>query len=276
MDIPWGYRPGSAWRPRAAVDPRPQSGDVGAPDLLLRVAEALAPTDGRLAREVYLEALVLEISRGVGTNFGLSAVCKAAQAAPPVLGSPQATDLALVGLVKRFTEGYAGALPQLRRALDAFTAPDDVTDRGRWGRLMTSIAMELWDDQRGQDVAARQSPRGEKVGRGAPQRAMVDADLGIVVSTDYRSISADAYSKAVICNGRGRYEEARDAARWVIQRDDLGLSGWALSELVEASTRTGQNGLASQALMSLSNQACASGTDLALGIESRALLRDRR
>jgi hypothetical protein len=99
---------------------------------------------------------------------------------------------------------------------------------------------------------------------------MVDANLGLVVSTDCRSISTDAYSKAVICNGLGRYEEARDAARWVVERDDLGLSGWALSELVEASTRTGQNGLATQAIASLRNRAYASGTDLAHGIESRA------
>ena len=99
---------------------------------------------------------------------------------------------------------------------------------------------------------------------------MVDADLGIVVSSDSRSISTDAYSKAVICNGLGRYEEARAAARWVVERDDLGLSGWALSELVEASIRTGQKGLATRAFMRLRNRTRVSGTNLALGIESRA------
>ncbi len=258
-----------------ATAPRPEStlgigGDGGASNLLLRVAERLAPTDGRLAREVYLEALTLEISRGLRSKFGVSAVCKAAHAAPPAPGSPQATDLALDGLIERFTEGYAAAMPQLRRALDTFAASDDMTDPERWGRLMTCIAMDLWDDHRWQDVATRRLADGEEAGGDVPYGAMVDADLGIVVSTDYRSISTQAYSKAVICNGLGRYEEARAAARWAVECDDLGLSGWALSELVEASTRTGHHGLASLAFTRLRNRTHASGTDLALGIESRA------
>jgi DNA-binding CsgD family transcriptional regulator/tetratricopeptide (TPR) repeat protein len=244
--------------------------DEGSQDLLLRVAERLAPTDPRLAREVYLEALTLEISRGPGGKFGVSAVCKAAQAAPPVPGSPQATDLALDGLIKRCTEGYAAALPRLRQALDAFDKWDDSTDHGRWGRLMTYIAMDLWDDRRWQNLAARQTTGVAETGRGVAHGSMVDADLGIVISTDSRSTSTDAYSKAVICNGLGRYDEARDAARWLVERDDLGLSGWAHSELVEASTRTGQNGLAARALLGLRDRAHPSGTDLALGIESRA------
>jgi DNA-binding CsgD family transcriptional regulator len=244
--------------------------DAGNHDLLLRVAERLAPTDARLAREVYLEALSLEISKGPGSNLRVSAVCKAARSAPPAPGLPQPTDLALDGLLDRYTEGYGTALPQLRRALDAFATSDDTTDRGRWGRLMTCIAMDLWDDRRWQDVAAKRTAGCEETAPAAPHGSMVDANLGMVVSTDCRSISTDAYSKAVTCNGLGRYEEARDAARWVVERDDLGLSGWALSELVEASTRTGHNALATQALTTLRNRACSSGTDLALGIESRA------
>ena len=49
----------------------------------------------------------------------------------------------------------------------------------------------------------------DEAGQAARHGALVDADLGMVVSSDYRSISTDAYSKAVICNGLGRYEEAR-------------------------------------------------------------------
>jgi DNA-binding CsgD family transcriptional regulator len=241
IDLLLGDEPGFV---RATL-PHPQTpiiigSDRGGPDLLLRVAERLAPTDERLAREVYLEALSLEISRGLRDNIGVSAVCKAAQAAPLAPGAPQATDLALDGLIKRCTQGYAAAVPELRRALDAFATRDDRTDHARWDRLMTFIAMDLWDDQRWQDV------------------------------TDYRTISTDAYSKSVTCNGLGRYEEARDAARWVVERDDLGLSGWALSELVEASTRSGHNALAVRAHASLRDRALASGTALAFGTECRA------
>jgi DNA-binding CsgD family transcriptional regulator len=244
--------------------------DGAGPDLLLRVAERLAPTDERLAREVYLEALSLEISRGRRNNTGVSAVCKAAQAAPLAPGAPQATDLALDGLIKRYTQSYAAALPELQRALDAFATRDDRTDHARWDRLMTFIAMDLWDDRRWQDVSARRPAASEQAGLSAPRGATDDANLGMAVSTNYRSISTDAYSKSVICNGLGRYEEAKDAARWVVERDDLGLCGWALSELVEASTRTGHDALAAQAHTSLRDRARASGTDLALGTESRA------
>jgi DNA-binding CsgD family transcriptional regulator len=245
-------------------------GEGGAPGLLLRVAQRLAPTDERLAREVYLEALTLEISRGARSRSGLSAVCQAAQALPPVPESPRPTELALEGLIKRFTEGYASALPQLRAALDAFAAWDDMTDRERWSRLMSSIALELWDDRRWQDMATRRTPGGEGARRAAREAAPVDANLGMVVSTDYRSFSTDAYAKAVICNGLGRYEEGRAAAQWVAERDELGLSGWALSELVEASIRTGHDRLATEVLNRLRDRTRGSSTDLALGIESRA------
>jgi DNA-binding CsgD family transcriptional regulator len=130
--------------------------------------------------------------------------------------------------------------------------------------------MDLWDDQHCQDVSARRPAASEEGGLTAPHGATVDANLGMVASSDYRSISTDAYSKSVVCNGLGRYEEARDAARWVVERDDLGLAGWALSELVEASTRSGHNALAAQAHASLRDRALASGTDLAFGTGSRA------
>jgi DNA-binding CsgD family transcriptional regulator len=245
-------------------------GGGGAPDLLLRVAQRLAPTDERLAREVYLEALTLEICGDARSRFGVSAVCQAAQALPRVPESRRPTDLALDGLIKRFTKGYAAALPQLRAALDGFAAWDDMTDRERWSRLMSSIAMDLWDDRRWQDVATRRTAGGEEAGQATSEAAAGDANLGMVVSTEHRSLSSDAYAKAVICNGLGRYEQGRAAARWVVDRDDLGLSGWALSELVEASIRTGHDRLATEAFTRLRDQTGASGTDLALGIESRA------
>jgi hypothetical protein len=244
-------------------------GGGGVPDLLLRVAQRLAPTE-RLAREVYLEALTLEICGDGRSRFGVSAVCQAAQALSPVPESRRPTDLALEGLIKRFTRGCAAALPQLRAAVDGFAAWDDMTDRERWSRLMSSIAVDLWDDRRWQDVATRRTAGGEEAGRATSEAAAGDANLGMVVSTDYRSLSSDAYAKAVICNGLGRYEEARAAARGAVERDDLGLSGWALSELVETSMRTGHDRLATEALTRLRDRTGASGTDLALGIESRA------
>ena len=58
--------------------------------------------------------------------------------------------------------------------------------------------------------------------------------------------------------------------------DDLGLHGWALTELIEAGTRTDQPEAAAAALKKLTERTSASGTAWALGIEarSRALLGD--
>jgi DNA-binding CsgD family transcriptional regulator len=241
----------------------------GAPDLLLRVAERLTPTDGQLAREVYLEALSVEIAQG-GSTMGPSAVCKAAQAAPLVSASVQPTDLVLDGLITRFTAGYAAALSQLRQALDAFAAWDDLAERQRWGRLMTCIAMDLWDDRPWEDAVTTRAARGQEAATAGRHAATVDAVLGTAVSTDRRSVWSDGYSRAVICNGLSRYEDAASAVCWAVERDELGVSGWALSELVEASSRTGHQDLANLALDRLRDRTHASGTGLALGIESRA------
>jgi DNA-binding CsgD family transcriptional regulator len=242
--------------------------DESAAELLFRVAERLTPTDARLAREVYLEAISLEISRGRGAQLGSPGKGTGFPPLPPLPRSPQATDLALEGLVRRYRDGYSAGLSQLSQALDAFTNEHGVTDRSRWRRLMACIAMDLWDDERWQCVA---SVALDGAGSGGPDAggAQVDPNLGIVVSSDFRSISMATYAKAVICNGLGRYEEAREAARWAVERDDLGFSGWALSELVEAAARSGRADVATRALAALRHRAQSSGTHLALGIGSR-------
>jgi DNA-binding CsgD family transcriptional regulator len=79
---------------------------------------------------------------------------------------------------------------------------------------------------------------------------------------------------AVLFNGLGRYREALAAAQRACDREDLGLFGWALSELVEAAVRGHSREVASDALDRLAQRTSASGTEWALGIEarSRALL----
>jgi hypothetical protein len=80
----------------------------------------------------------------------------------------------------------------------------------------------------------------------------------------------------VLHNGLGHYHGAFAAAQWASARDDLGLYGWALTELIEVGTRTGQPEAAAAALKKLAERTSASGTERALGIEarSRALLYD--
>jgi DNA-binding CsgD family transcriptional regulator len=85
------------------------------------------------------------------------------------------------------------------------------------------------------------------------------------------------WAAAVLYNGLGRYDEAVTAARHATSDTfEPYVSMWALPELVEAATRTGEAELAREALERLAETTRPAGTDFALGIESRsrALLSD--
>jgi DNA-binding CsgD family transcriptional regulator len=81
---------------------------------------------------------------------------------------------------------------------------------------------------------------------------------------------------AILYNGLGRYADALEAARQAAGHRLVHLSMWALPELVEAAARTGNSGLAADALDRLSEWTQAGRTDWGLGVEarSRALLND--
>jgi DNA-binding NarL/FixJ family response regulator len=79
------------------------------------------------------------------------------------------------------------------------------------------------------------------------------------------------WSTAVLCNGLGRYDEALAAARFGAEYpQDMHVSSWCLSELVEAAARSGQPEAAGDALRRLAEMAHACGTDWILSIEARA------
>ena len=80
---------------------------------------------------------------------------------------------------------------------------------------------------------------------------------------------------AVIYNGLGRYDKALTAAEQAsVHPEWLGISNWALAELILAAVRSGNHQRAATALERLAEMTRASGSDWALGIEarSRALL----
>jgi DNA-binding CsgD family transcriptional regulator len=84
------------------------------------------------------------------------------------------------------------------------------------------------------------------------------------------------WAAALLYNSLGRYDDALAAAQEARDHPPvLGVAPWAaLSELVEAATRSGMPERAGHALQQLTEIAHASGSDWALGIEarSRALL----
>jgi DNA-binding CsgD family transcriptional regulator len=85
------------------------------------------------------------------------------------------------------------------------------------------------------------------------------------------------WAAAVLYNGLGRYAEARaEAQQAAEQAPQLNTSMWALPELIEAASRTGQTRLAADALARLAEATSIGQTDWASGIYSRcrALLSD--
>jgi DNA-binding CsgD family transcriptional regulator len=79
------------------------------------------------------------------------------------------------------------------------------------------------------------------------------------------------YTRAVLCNGLGQYEEALVAAGSASEYQEVVAENWGLTELIESATRTGRTDLATDALRRLARKARASGTDWALGLEARSL-----
>jgi len=84
------------------------------------------------------------------------------------------------------------------------------------------------------------------------------------------------WAAAVLCNGLGRYENALASAHAAEQAPELYTSMWALPELIEAASRTGQTRLAADALGRLAEVTSIGQTDWGQGIyaRSRALLSD--
>jgi DNA-binding CsgD family transcriptional regulator len=128
-----------------------------APPLLLDAARRLAPLDPALARETYLEAVGAAMFAGrLSRGCGEREVAEAARAAPPASIPPRAIDLLLDGLAVRLTDGYAAAVPPLKRALHAFRQEDRPgEDDTRWLWLACRVTPDLWDDDAWHDLATR-------------------------------------------------------------------------------------------------------------------------
>jgi DNA-binding CsgD family transcriptional regulator len=123
--------------------------------LLLAAARRLEPVDVELARDTYLDAFSAALFAGrLAVGPGARQVAQAARAAPPPR-PPRKRDALLEGLAVLFTEGYAPAVPQCRRAIEAFAGEDLTMDEAlRFSWLAAATAASLWDDD-GWDVLTR-------------------------------------------------------------------------------------------------------------------------
>jgi DNA-binding CsgD family transcriptional regulator len=84
-----------------------------------------------------------------------------------------------------------------------------------------------------------------------------------------RGWTSNAYASAVLYNGLGRHDAARDAAWQVFERDPVPFGPFLVPELAEAASRTGDDALVSAALDWLSERTRVTPTEWVLGIEAR-------
>jgi DNA-binding CsgD family transcriptional regulator len=144
--------------------------------------------------------------------------------------------------------GEFAAAAALIEEADAITAAT-----GNAPLMYTSLVLAAWRGQEAQAVELIEASREDATRRG-----------------EGRAVSLAEYATAVLYNGLGRYQAALAAAQRACEHDDLGLFAWALIELVEAAARNREPELAADALEQLSERTGLSGTDWALGIESRS------
>ncbi|NUW39590.1 AAA family ATPase [Nonomuraea rhodomycinica] len=95
-----------------------------------------------------------------------------------------------------------------------------------------------------------------------------------VLAASQRMSLSVQWATSVLNNGLADYRAALEAARQAVAHGDLGLSGLALPELVEAAVRCGETELAASALRTLSERTRAGRQAWGLGVEaySRALV----
>jgi DNA-binding CsgD family transcriptional regulator len=81
-----------------------------------------------------------------------------------------------------------------------------------------------------------------------------------------------AWAQAVLYNGLGRYNDARDAALRLFEypHDLGGPINWGMVEMIEAAVRAGTPELAAAVCSRLTEMTKASGTDWALGVAARS------
>ena len=144
--------------------------------------------------------------------------------------------------------GEFAAAAALIEEADAITAAT-----GNAPLMYTSLVLAAWRGQEAQAVELIEASREDATRRG-----------------EGRAVTLAEYATAVLYNGLGRYQAALAAAQRACEHDDLGLFAWALIELVEAAARSREPELAADALEQLSERTGLSGTDWALGIESRS------
>jgi DNA-binding CsgD family transcriptional regulator len=256
---------------RAARNAPAPPGPARAPDLLLD-GLALLVTEGYAAGTPALKRALLAFrGQDISAEEGLNWLWLAGRAAMAVWDDEAWHLLASRHLQLARDAGALGELPLAVRSRILLHAHAGELEQG---------AALIAEAQAVADATGTQlGPYGALAvaafrGREAEATEVIQATMdGVTSRGEGRGVTSQ-YAAALLHNGLGHYDKALAAAGLACEDDDLGVLGWALTELVEAAVRSGQPARASDALQRLSETTRASGTDWALGTEarSRALL----
>jgi DNA-binding CsgD family transcriptional regulator len=111
---------------------------------------------------------------------------------------------------------------------------------------------------------------------GAAERLVELASRRGLATGEGFSIAVAKWTRAVLCNGQGRYAQATAAARQALEHQGYpgvrcpGIATWAAIELIEAASRSDDHGEAQDAVDWLSSMTSASQTPWALGVQARS------
>ncbi|PPK63161.1 AAA family ATPase [Actinokineospora auranticolor] len=142
----------------------------------------------------------------------------------------------------------AGDLVAARAAVEEDRSISDVTRNPPVGYAALLLAAHQGEDAAAAIAAAAREAAARGQGR-------------LVAYTDY--------ALAVLHNGLGRHDDARDAAARVVERDRVGYRMPAAAEVAEAASRTGDERLLAAAVDLAAERARLTPTDWVLGIDAR-------
>jgi DNA-binding CsgD family transcriptional regulator len=246
--------------------PRPV--DVLLDGLALRLTEGYAAAAPTLTRALRL-ALALDVADdGVGRWLWLAGGRATVWLVALELWDADSWH-ALVSAQARFARGN-GAFVQLQYALNSLAAAHLFA-----GEL--DAAARLLDEERLIGEASGSLPIGYTEMTLAAWRGREPAASALIEATSReatargldRLVNAATNAGAVLYNGLGRHDLARDAAWRAFQRDQLGFGPFVVSELAEAASRIGDVELVRAARSWLSERTRVAPTDWVLGIEAR-------
>jgi DNA-binding CsgD family transcriptional regulator len=163
-----------------------------------------------------------------------------------------------------------GALVQLQFALN-FLANHELLA----GNLAAARAL-IEEDRLVADVTGQQAVGFTAIlfaayqGREAPAAAVITAAAKQAAARGQgRVVTFSGYANAVLYNGLGRHDAARDAACRVFEHDAIGHQALATAELAEAASRTGDDALVAAARARIAERARATPNAWVRGLEAR-------